>query len=61
LLVGRYGEAEFVFSIIKVLAVIGFIILGIIVRFTRGSIPTFNLPSHLLPAMLAPSAGLVPV
>src|ERR1700761_7926122 len=30
--VRSYGEAEFVFSIIKVLAVIGFIILGIIIN-----------------------------
>jgi yeast amino acid transporter len=32
-----YGEAEFVFSIIKVLAVIGFIILGIIID--TGGVP----------------------
>ena len=33
-----YGEAEFVFSIIKVIAVIGFIILGIIID--CGGVPT---------------------
>jgi amino acid transporter len=32
-----YGEAEFVFSIIKVIAVIGFIILGIIID--TGGVP----------------------
>jgi len=32
-----YGEAEFVFSIIKIVAVIGFIILGIIIA--AGGIP----------------------
>ena len=35
-----YGEAEFVFSIIKVIAVIGFIILGIIID--CGGVPTDN-------------------
>lgn len=35
-----YGEAEFVFSIIKVTAVIGFIILGIIID--TGGVPGGN-------------------
>lgn len=39
-LLSGYGEAEFVFSIIKVIAVIGFIILGIIID--CGGVPTDN-------------------
>jgi amino acid transporter len=30
--VSRYGEAEFVFSIIKVAAVVGFILLGVFIN-----------------------------